>query len=77
MKMNHLLKAFDARSRSVREVLRQVQAERFMKANPALKINLDVHNRAAEPFAHVFYIDDSDVSFSYLFLLSIHFLRHS
>ncbi|GKY91161.1 hypothetical protein MPSEU_000088900 [Mayamaea pseudoterrestris] len=54
---------FDARTRSARELLRQVQATRFSKANPNLKIHVDVHSRADRPMAKFLMVDDSEQVF--------------
>jgi hypothetical protein len=54
--------AFDARTRSARELLRQVQAKRFKHANPRLKIGINVHDRADAPKAHFTFIDGTEVS---------------
>jgi hypothetical protein len=55
--------AFDQRTRSARELLRQVQAKRFTKANPNLKINVDVHNRAEKPLARFALVDGTEQLF--------------
>ena len=52
--------AFDQRTRSARELLRQVQAKRFIKANPNLKINIDVHSRPDKPMARFQMVDDTE-----------------
>jgi hypothetical protein len=54
--------AFDSRTRSARELLRQVQAKRFSKANPKLKIEIDAHNRPDAPLASFKFIDETEVS---------------
>lgn len=56
--------AMDNRTTSVRELLRQLRAKRFTKANPKLAINVDVHNRPASPSAHFKFVDGTDVSCS-------------
>lgn len=53
--------AFDQRTRSARELLRQVQANRFVKANPKLKIAVDVHSRPDAPCANFVFVDGSEV----------------
>ena len=53
--------AFDRRARSTREVLRQVQAKRYIKANPNLKIAYEVHHRADAPTTRFHFIDGSEV----------------
>jgi hypothetical protein len=58
--------AFDSRTRSARELLRQVQAKRFSKANPKLKIEIDAHNRPDAPYASFKFIDDTEVRFGSL-----------
>ena len=57
-----LLLAFDARTRSARELLRQVQAKRFVEANPKLKIDIDVHNRPDAPTANFRFVDGTEVN---------------
>ena len=54
--------ALDSRTTSIRELLRQLRAKRFTKANPKLAIKVDVHNRPAAPSAHFQFIDGTDVS---------------
>ena len=55
--------AFDQRTRSARELLRQVQAKRYIKANPNLKINIDVHSRPEKPMARFQMVDDTEQLF--------------
>jgi 39S ribosomal protein L53/MRP-L53 len=54
--------AFDARSRAARELLRQVESTRFQKANPKLKIGLDIHSRPDAPTAEFKFVDGTNVS---------------
>jgi hypothetical protein len=58
-----ILKAFDNRTTSARELLRQVQASRFRKANPKLDIKLDVHSRPTPPTAVFQFIDETTKEF--------------
>lgn len=53
---------FDGRSKSVKELLRQVQATRYSKANPKLEIKKAVLATADAPFAHFQFVDGSEVS---------------
>ena len=53
--------AFDSRTRSVRELLRQVQAERFSKANPKLKIKANVLGTVDPPIAEFEFVDGTVV----------------
>mmetsp|Transcript_9188 Transcript_9188/g.17528 ORF Transcript_9188/g.17528 Transcript_9188/m.17528 type:complete len:116 (+) Transcript_9188:75-422(+) len=53
----------DNRTTSVRELLRQLRAKRFIKANPKLAIKVDVHNRPAAPSAHFQFVDGTDQLF--------------
>ena len=53
--MQHI--AFDSRTKSARELLRQVQADRFKKANPTLKINANVVGTAAPPSVSIEFVD--------------------
>ena len=55
--------ALDSRTTSVRELLRQLRAKRFTKANPKLAINVDVHNRPSAPSAHFQFVDGTDVRY--------------
>jgi 39S ribosomal protein L53/MRP-L53 len=53
--------AFDARTTSIRELMRQVQTPRYSKANPRLKINVNIHNTYIPPTAHFNFIDGTEV----------------
>ena len=53
---------FDGRSKSVKELLRQVQATRYSKANPKLEIKKAILATADAPFAHFQFVDGSEVS---------------
>lgn len=53
--------AFDARTTSIRELLRLVQTPRYGKANPRLKINTNIHNTYSAPMAQFNFIDGSEV----------------
>jgi hypothetical protein len=53
--------AFDARTTSARELLQQVRAERFKKANPKLEILTTVTGSAAPPKAVFKFVDDTEV----------------
>ncbi|GFH50083.1 hypothetical protein CTEN210_06559 [Chaetoceros tenuissimus] len=48
---------FDSRTKSARELLRQVQADRFKKANPKLKINAKVLGTVAPPSVSIEFVD--------------------
>lgn len=61
-----VLLAFDNRTSSAREVWRQMQATRFYKANPKLKVNTEVLGSAAAPEVVFKFIDDTEVSQSFL-----------
>lgn len=52
--------ALDSRTTSIRELLRQVRAKRFIEANPKLAINVDVHNRPVGPTANFVFIDGEE-----------------
>lgn len=54
---------FDNRTRSIRELMRQVQAERFAKANPRLKINTKVVGTVDPPIAEFEFVDGTVVSY--------------
>ena len=51
----------DSRASSARELLRQVRAERFKKANPKLEVSATVTASAAPPSAVFKFIDDTEV----------------
>jgi hypothetical protein len=53
--------AFDNRTKSAREIWRQMQATRFQKANPKLKINTNVSGSAAAPQVVFTLMDDTEV----------------
>lgn len=54
--------AFDNRTKSAREIWRQMQATRYHKANPKLKINTEVLGTAAAPEVVFKFIDETEVS---------------
>ena len=54
--------AFDNRTASAREIWRQMQATRYHKANPKLKINTVVSGSAAAPEVVFKFIDDTEVN---------------
>jgi len=54
--------AFDRRTRSARELLRQVQADRFSKANPKLKINTTILGSVDPPSVRFTFADGQEVS---------------
>lgn len=58
-----LCTALDKRTTSIRELLRQVKVKRIAKANPRLKINVDIHNRPDAPTAFFKFIDETEQSF--------------
>ena len=58
----HTCTAFDKRTSSAREIWRQMQATRYHRANPKLKINTDVSGTAAAPEVVFKLIDDTEVS---------------
>jgi hypothetical protein len=43
--------------------MRQVQATRFVNANPKLKILVDIHDRPDAPNAKIHFVDGSDQNF--------------
>jgi hypothetical protein len=53
--------AFDSRTKSAREIWRQMHAKRFQDANPNLKINTDVTSTPHAPEVIFKFIDDSEV----------------
>ena len=56
-------KAFDNRTKSTREIWRQLQATRFHKANPDLKINTIVSGTPDPPEVVFTFIDDTEKRF--------------
>ena len=55
------ISAFDRRSKTAREVLRQVRASRFKNANPKLSIDVDTHGRADKPALSFAFVDGTEV----------------
>ncbi|EJK73997.1 hypothetical protein THAOC_04358 [Thalassiosira oceanica] len=55
--------AFDSRTRSAREVMRQFEAQRLVRANPKLKVKADVHSRPSAPEVKVSFVDGTDLTF--------------
>lgn len=51
------------RTRSARELLRQVNSERFLRANPKLKVNPNIHAKPNAPTVKFSFVDETDVSF--------------
>ena len=56
--------AFDARTRSAREVLRQANIQRFYDANPKLKINPNILATPDAPTVKFSFVDGSDKTFN-------------
>jgi hypothetical protein len=57
--------AFDGRTKSAREMWRQMQASRFRKVNPGLKINTNVVSTPDAPEVIFKFIDDTEVGFDH------------
>lgn len=55
--------AFDRRTRSARELLRQVQSQRYSKANPKLKVITKVVGTVDPPSVRFVYVDGNDQMF--------------
>ena len=55
--------AFDQRGTSAREMLRQINNERFLAANPKMKVNPIVHSKPDAPRAKFGFVDGTDMSF--------------
>mmetsp|Transcript_15993 Transcript_15993/g.23706 ORF Transcript_15993/g.23706 Transcript_15993/m.23706 type:complete len:115 (+) Transcript_15993:1505-1849(+) len=53
----------DQRTKSARELLRQVQAPRYTESNPKLKINVEVRNTVEPPSVVFQFVDDSEMKF--------------
>lgn len=56
--------AFDRRTRSARELLRQLQSERYTKANPKLKIFPKVVGTVDPPKVRFVFVDGRDQNFN-------------
>ncbi|KAL7539289.1 hypothetical protein ACHAWF_006366 [Thalassiosira exigua] len=54
---------FDMRTRSARELLRQVNSQRILRANPKMKVIPNVHSKPDAPRAHFTFVDGTDMSF--------------
>lgn len=54
---------FDSRTRSARELLRQVQADRYKKANPKLEVKSSVLSTPDAPSVAFKFIDGTEHSF--------------
>mmetsp|Transcript_22572 Transcript_22572/g.33336 ORF Transcript_22572/g.33336 Transcript_22572/m.33336 type:complete len:118 (+) Transcript_22572:173-526(+) len=54
----------DSRGTAVRELWRQVSAERFAASNPKLNIKAETVGTAAPPVAKVEFVDDSEIDFT-------------
>ncbi|KAL3827093.1 hypothetical protein ACHAXA_002328 [Cyclostephanos tholiformis] len=54
---------FDMRTRSARELLRQVNSQRLLRANTKLKVNAIVQGRPDAPTVKFSFVDGSDISF--------------
>eukprot|EP00804_Cyclotella_cryptica_P006555 CCRYP_012807-RA/>CCRYP_012807-RA protein AED:0.20 eAED:0.20 QI:354/1/1/1/0.33/0.25/4/1966/115 len=54
---------FDNRTRSAREVLRQVNIERFFRANPKLKVNPNILSTPHAPTVKFTFVDGTDKEF--------------
>lgn len=60
--LDMLISAVDRRSTAVREMWRQVSAERFLESNPKLKINAETVPGVAPPSAKIEFVDGSEVN---------------
>jgi hypothetical protein len=54
---------FDNRTRSARELLRQMNAERYLRSNPKLKINTIVSAKADAPWVKFGFVDGTEKRF--------------
>jgi 39S ribosomal protein L53/MRP-L53 len=59
-----IIQAFDSRTSSIRELMRQVRTPRYSKANPRLKVDINIHNTYHAPIAKFNFIDGSEVCIS-------------
>jgi hypothetical protein len=55
--------AFDMRTRSARELLRQVNSQRLLRANTKLKVNAIIQGKPDAPTVKFSFVDGSDISF--------------
>ena len=53
--------AFDKRTRSARELLRQISGDRFMKANPKLKVTSHIMTTIDPPLVQIKFVDGNEV----------------
>ena len=56
--------AFDARTTSARELLRQIHSERMLACNPKLKVINDIHSKPNAPRIQFDFVDGSDMAFN-------------
>mmetsp|Transcript_10022 Transcript_10022/g.21044 ORF Transcript_10022/g.21044 Transcript_10022/m.21044 type:complete len:116 (+) Transcript_10022:402-749(+) len=54
---------FDSRTRSARELLRQVNIQRYRRANPKLKVNAHILSTPNAPTVKFHFVDGSDKIF--------------
>lgn len=54
---------FDMRTRSARELLRQVNSQRLLRANTKLKVNTLVQAKPDAPTVKFVFVDGSDITF--------------
>lgn len=63
-------KAFDKRTTSARELLRQVQAERIRKSNPKMELKVDLLGTVEAPLVNFEFVDGTKVG-GLIFLISV------
>lgn len=51
------------RTRSARELLRQVNSQRLLQSNPKLKVNTNITSKPDPPSVKFVFVDKTDVSF--------------
>mmetsp|Transcript_31800 Transcript_31800/g.66843 ORF Transcript_31800/g.66843 Transcript_31800/m.66843 type:complete len:116 (-) Transcript_31800:248-595(-) len=54
---------FDMRTRSARELLRQVNSERLLRSNPKLKVNANIQATSSAPAVKFTFVDGTDATF--------------
>ena len=54
---------FDNRTRSARELLRQMNVERYLGSNPKLKVNTMVNSKPDAPWVKFAFVDGTDKKF--------------
>mmetsp|Transcript_17803 Transcript_17803/g.23046 ORF Transcript_17803/g.23046 Transcript_17803/m.23046 type:complete len:118 (-) Transcript_17803:144-497(-) len=51
---------FDMRTTSAREIVDRMHAPRYKKANPRLKLDIEIHDRPSAPFVEFHFVDGTN-----------------